>query len=48
MSTFELQQHIVEQNRDLPSQLLQEVADFVAFLKTKYGQHTDASFGVYR
>lgn len=39
MSTLELQRHIVEQTRDLPPQLLQEVADFVSFLKTKYAQH---------
>ncbi|WP_460959738.1 hypothetical protein [Spirosoma litoris] len=38
MSTLELQQRIVEQTRDLPPQLLQEVADFVSFLKTKYAQ----------
>lgn len=43
MSTFELQQHIAEQTRDLPPQLLKEVADFVAFLRTKYVQSTDIS-----
>ena len=41
MSTLELQQRIVEQTRDLPPQLLIEVADFVAFLKTKYVQSAD-------
>ena len=43
MSTVELQQRIAEQTHDLPPQLLKEVADFVAFLRTKYIQPTDIS-----